>query len=54
MQHQEVIRFTCGIVEAKKSMLEFVFNTLLSTFICLEEDDKEFFKRLCGEVFPVK
>ena len=51
MQHQEVIRFTCGIVEDKKSMLEFVFNTLLSTFVHFEKDDKEFFGLLCGEVF---
>ena len=48
-----MIRFACGITEDKKSMLEFVFNTLLSTFVGFEEDDKEFFKLLCGEVYAI-
>ena len=46
MGHQEVIRFACGI---KESILEFVFTTLLSTFVCFQKDDKEFFGMLCGE-----
>ena len=53
MRHREVIRFVCGITDDKKSMLEFVFDTLLSTFVSLEKDDKEFFGLLCDEVFGV-
>ena len=51
IEHQEVIRFACGISNGKESMLEFVFNTLLSTFVHLEKDDKEFIQLLCDEVF---
>ena len=53
MGHQEVIRFACGISDDKKSIFEFAFNTLLSTFVRFERDDKEFFGLLCGEVFAV-
>lgn len=51
LEHQEVIRFACGISNEKESMLEFVFNALLSTFVHLEKDDKEFIQLLCDEVF---
>ena len=53
MKHQEVIRFACGITDDKKSMLEFVFNTFLSTFVRFEFNDRVFFGLLCDEVFGV-